>query len=170
MNGRSIRLVSRRMIRSLRVALVFGSLSASSLSPGLADDKPEISLQCGGTRVVIKCTKMIERSCSSSAILFRLSDGRSRKIAPAKNIPQNFDLPTIPDALECSSGKNGKHYISIIYSPGIHTGDSTYFDLVSEDGTRITSNQHVIGRESKRLGIISKVGAPLTLREADPPQ
>jgi len=154
------RSMGSRRASSIRTSL-FGFCLVFLGNECLAGDLQSVALQCGPARATIICVKMEAGQCMASVIDLDLANGRKLRLEPSGKIPQNFVTPTIPDGLSCDSSKSGTHYFSVVYSPGSYYASSMFFEFISESGERFSVK--ALGR----LGIISTVGFPLSLREAE---
>lgn len=136
---------------------VFWGLAAGGLLAS-AQNTGEVSLECGGTRVVLTCGKTSDpedpRACNDNKLTFKLSTGRQVPILP----PKGFDASKTPVALSCNVGKSdGKSYISVELSNGHRDCLSCMtYHLFDPSGQRLTADKTnamwQLGAFSKKVG------------------
>lgn len=136
---------------------VFWALATTGvLAP--AQDVREVSLECGGTTVVLTCGKTVDpedsRACNDNKLTFKLSTGRQVPISP----PKGFDASKTPLALSCRVGKgDGKSYVSVQYSSGpLDCVPCLTYHLFDPSGRRLTADKTDAMRQladfSKKVG------------------
>lgn len=121
----------------------------------------EVSLECGGTTVVLTCGKTVNpddsgdpRVCNDNKLTFKLATGRQIPILPSPG----FDVSKTPVALSCYAGKgDGKSYVSVQLSNG-HADclSCMTYHLFDPSGQRLTADKtnamRQLGTFSKKVG------------------
>ncbi|MCZ8252614.1 MAG: hypothetical protein O9318_09105 [Hylemonella sp.] len=140
--------------------LVFWGLAAAGLLVS-AQGAHEVSLECGGTTVVLTCGRAADpddpgdpRACNDNKLTFKLSTGGQVPILP----PQGFDASKTPVAMSCDVGKgNGKNYVSVEFNNGHRDClPCMTYHLFDPSGRRLTADKtnamRQLGEFSKKVG------------------
>ncbi|WP_146002915.1 hypothetical protein [Telmatospirillum siberiense] len=112
--------------------LVMTLVSLISL-PASAADKKTVSLECGGAKATLTCTKFDGDSCVASDLAFDTPSGKHVVSPQRKDIKQVFDTPIIADDITCNTS-NTKAVFVIQYSPGCNYSECLTLDLFDLSG------------------------------------
>ena len=121
----------------------------------------KIELQCGQHKVAITCSKVPDpdhpedkRQCNHNTLSFTNPDGKAFISEQPKNFRQEFVVKKEPVGIACAQGKDGKHYITVVYSVGpIGCGPCSTADLFESSGKRLTVNSRNLDSIHARRGI-----------------
>ncbi len=101
--------------------------------PALAADKKTVSLECGGAKATLTCTKFDGDACVASDLAFDTPSGKHVVSPQRKDIKQVFDTPIIADNLSCFVA-NEKKALIVTYTPGCDYADCQVFYIFTPDG------------------------------------
>jgi len=128
-------------------------------------DKQSISLECGGTKAAITCTKFAGGECVATTLQFETASGELNKAPRDTGFKQIFETPFIADGLSCESTASKSVFV-VWYSPGCGFTQCLKLNYFDTSGKRLTKHgitnraaESIFGSELHSL----KHNAPISL-------